>query len=455
MVVLGSKCSVGVLERDFRVMTLTPRHFCTFETNPTSAVFRRAESVDAGVNCKIVTGLSLPSGHGLYALQCDLDTSSRNTFKAHDIVGTDDEDQFFITEVSVSFTDVDIQLQTDPHFSFIEFAANGGADIEWRLQIEGGTGVGFDTHRLIFYSSTGGGTVLANDPFTVDTFHTIRVLWKHKTVVNCRFKIDGADPNVVGAASANCLAAGAGNATIGRMNFRGPVGSPGPGEGAPIFSLYVHSEADGSSDLTGPLSFAIKDLRITGKAGTTPDFGFGAGGTATTVRTAEKIYDDALLTDQQIDRHGSGTEWGAAYACNLSDVVGGPSGRFGFDTDIFLYKISVMGRWTNVTDFGRVAIGRAPHDLSSSSLDISTVGITGIFKGWEAVIESADANFPIADNGDWLVIGVGNAGGSGGDVVRWIEGWGWALYDQSSGQNKDGLLIKGQCEILGGCAFVG
>lgn len=435
-------------------MALVPRHFCTFETNPTAAIFRLAESVDAGVTCRILSGLSLPSGHGIYHLQCGLDFSLNNTYSAHDIIGTDDEDQFFITEVSVNFSDVDIQLQTDSVFSFVEFAANGGADIEWRLEIEGGTGVGYSTHRLIFYSSTGAATVLANDPFTAGSFHQIRVLWKHRTVVICFFKIDGANPNVNSFAGGNCLKAGAGNATIGRMNFRGPVGATGP-HGHPRFSMYVHSEADGTSDLTGPLVFAIKDMRINGKAGTTPDFGFGAGGTATVVSSAENIYDDTVGTNQRIDRHASGVEWGAAYACNLSETIGGPSGVFGIGTDIFLYKFAAFGRWSASSSFGRLAIGRSPHDLSSSGINKSIVALSGNFKGWEAVIESGDANFPIADNGDWLVVGVGNESGGGADFVNWVEQWGWALFDSSTGQDREALEFLGDCEIKGGCTIVG
>lgn len=435
-------------------MALVPRHFCAFELNPTSALFRAAEAVTAGPGCAIESSTTPPAGHGTYALACSLNVAALNTYEAHDIPGTDDENQYFITEISVNFSDVDTQLQTDPVYAFAEFAANSGADIEWSLEIEGGSGVGYSTHRLVFVSSTGARTVLANDPFANNTYATIETLWKHRDAVVCWFKINGANPNVNSFAVADCLTAGAGNATVGRMNFRGPVGTPAL-HGHPRFSMYVHSEADGTDDLASGVNFGIKDIRITGKAGTNPDFGFGAGGKATVTNTADNITDDARTTYQQVARHSLGTEWGAAYACHLSDVVGGPSGRFGVGTDIFLYKFAAFGRWSSTSSFGRLAIGRAPHDVSSSAVNISTVALSGANQGWEAVIESGDADFPIADDGDWLVVGVGNEGGIPTDFCRWTEQWGWALYDQSTGQDREQVAIRGECEIKGKCLFVG
>ena len=430
-------------------MALTPRHFCAWDVDPTdSALFRRAEAVSAGVSSSIKSNLTPPVGHGIRTLRCVIDAFVNNTFEAHDIVNTDTESQFFLTYISLNFLVVDIKLHSDPTWTFVEFVANGGADVEWSLEIKGGTGQGFNTHQLRFIDSAGTVTLLANDPFNAGSFHEIRVLWKHASTT-CWFKIDKVNPNVNSFVNANCLKAGAGNATVGRMHFRGPVGTVGTNPSSAVdFSLYTHSEVAGFDDINLG-NFAIKDLRITGKAGTTPDFGFGAGGTATVSGTADNITDDALNTFQTVNRHFSGAEWGAAYACNLSDVVGGPSGMFGRGTDVFLCKFSAYGQWSATFGFGRLAIGRAPHDMGSSGVNISTAAIIGSAKGWEAIIESGDANFPVADNGDWLVVGVGNAGGGFNNSILWQEGWGWVLYDQDTGESKEQVFILGDTNILG------
>lgn len=403
------------------------RHFCACTAAPgfEGVEARQPWSSYVGGAITAVTNPTPPFGLPRWLI-CPTGKSNANYIQFPEYDDTGD----LLFTVPVSFSEVEILLFPVSEWTFL----TSWPGPNWSMQIKGGTGFGYDTHRLMFTDANGVQTAIVNDPFTRGANHVLDVRWSH---VNSTILQVWIDKSLKATVVRDCLHT-AGDVSY---EFTGPVDPtvpPPTPQSSLYFAMPVHHADTASGDRPAPYYTVLAPYMPRGYGGPLPpvdETGTAPGDALNSFGGKDAA---AIADDDETTYVGyipiSSTGLGGTWSCDEDLSVGGPANSLFPDVVdyackwVWAYKAIV--RFAHATDPGLI-YGR--KRAGSYTLAEATPPLSGALRGHSVQQVPGDSQY-VDPHTDYFALGlVHNAFDSLNNHVKVYGCWGHLLteYDPS------------------------
>lgn len=437
-------------------MTMTMRDFWAMEVDNTTVALHQRMQFTHGSTASTGSAVSYPAEStppsGCEGGERTLLVPSINSAQGY--VNTEqftapDDGTYWVNDIYVKFDDVAMATYGPGYIDFL-ICRDSNGDVEWKLRIDGGTGAGYTTHRLLFIDSNGSSTQVHGDPFTNNVYSKVSVRWPHNSSSVVYFKLDDADPDTA-FVSTRDLRFDAGTVRDVYFEINGMVEDPAFSHTDMKVWLLTFSTSTTADDLPttkhGKMVITPEPSATTAadcdEAGNSPGDALASG-------DAQDPWDEAS-TGAGITTTVTGTQKGSAWGCHRDRAKGGPRGRLKSDS-VTLMAVKYMWFFDNSSTTNTALPYAVWGKYNGTTFTVSTANApyTRNNKRYYVTVEPVgDTECP--DLSEWAVIGMENSASGGTGTITFEEGKVVAIYDASA--NDVDLIVWGKSAIEGDAAL--